>query len=133
MSQSANHLEGKRNSCSRVFLSHHWPCSTSCGQARVRVPCTACGQSWEAPSPSACPLPGEGCVSLRNSGPSPRSLLHELEQTSQKGPLNESRGHAVLPKDAPVGAYPGSVQGRCGAGSQVQTQKDQSRSCPVCA
>lgn len=96
MSQSANHLEGKRNSCSRVFLSHHWPCSTSCGQARVRLcdylsvraPCTACGQSWEAPSPLPCPLPGEGRVSLRNSGPSPRSLLHELEQTSQKGLLN---------------------------------------------
>ena len=47
------------NPCSRVFLSHHWPCSTSCNQAHVRlcdhlsvwVPCTACGQSWRLPAP----------------------------------------------------------------------------------
>lgn len=39
----------------------------------------------------------------------------------------------MLPTAAPVGAYPGSVQGRHGAGSWVQTQKDQPRSCRVCA
>ena len=33
MSQSVSHL----NPCSRVFLSHHWPGSTSCDQACVRL------------------------------------------------------------------------------------------------